>query len=205
MPPKLLYFDMGNVLVSFSHEQAAAQMARVAGLDAARVWEIVFDGGLQWEYERGGINWGQFYHLFCLEADCRPDSAALDEAGSDIFEPLPGITPLLSALRQQGHRLGVLSNTSPSHWRHVTGRFPFLNECFSLHALSYELGAMKPEGAAFQAAQELAEVSAEEIFFTDDRTENVAAAHAQGWDAVLFTSPAELARELAARGIEVQA
>lgn len=201
-PIRFLYFDMGNVLLSFSHEKAAAQMAKVAGIKTDRVWEIVFDGGLEWEYERGAINWGQFYHLFCLESDCRPSSGALDEAGCDIFQPIPLIEPLLNGLRQKGHRLGVLSNTSPSHWRHVTSRFPFLPEYFSLYALSFELGAMKPEAAAFHAAEKLAGVPGEEIFFTDDRAENVAAARACGWDAVLFTSVTELARELAARGIE---
>src|SRR5262245_19204807 len=130
MPPKFFYFDMGNVLLSFSHELAAAQMAAVAGISSERAWQIVFDEGLEEQYERGSINWGQFYHLFCLAADCRPDPKLLDEAASAIFSELPGIVPLLSALCSGGHKLGVLSNTSPSHWQHVTGRFPFLTELF---------------------------------------------------------------------------
>lgn len=202
--PRFLYFDMGNVLLTFSHRRAAEQMAKVAGITCERAWEIVFDGGLQWEYERGGINRGQFYHLFCLEADCRPDPEQLDEAASAIFEPLPGIEPLLASLHAQGHALGVLSNTSPSHWRHVTSRFPFLSTLFCRHALSYELGAMKPDESIYAAAEDLAGARGSELFFTDDREENVAAAQARGWDAILFRSPAALARELAARGIAPQ-
>ena len=204
MPPKFLYFDMGNVLLSFSHEQAAAQMAAVAGISCERAWQIVFDEGLEERYERGAINWGQFYHLFCLAADCCPDPAALDEAASAIFAEAPGIVPLLAALHSGGRDLGVLSNTSPSHWRHVTGRFPFLTELFCRHALSYELGAMKPDDAVYAAAEAMAGASGREIFFTDDRAENVAAARARGWDAVLFVSPRELAAELAARGIHIR-
>ena len=31
MPPKILYFDLGKVLVEFSHERMCKQMAEVAG------------------------------------------------------------------------------------------------------------------------------------------------------------------------------
>jgi len=200
MPPKFLYFDMGNVLLSFSHEQAAAQIAAVAGISYERAWQIVFDEGLQEQYERGTINWGQFYHLFCLAADCSPDPALLDDAASAIFKESPGIVSLLMKLRTGGQRMGVLSNTSPSHWRHVTKQFPFLTELLCEYALSYELGAMKPDEAVYAAAEELAGVSGPEIFFTDDRAENVAAAQSRGWDAVLFASPLKLQADLAARG-----
>ena len=203
MPPKILYFDMGNVLLSFSHQRAAAQMAAVAGITVERAWEIVFDAGLQWEYERGTINCGQFHHLFCAEAGSLADREALDQAGSAIFDPLPRMLPVLAALRRCGHRLGVLSNTSPSHWRYVTGRFPFLTELFSVHALSFEVGVMKPDAAIYAAAEQMAAVGGAEIFFTDDRAENVAAARSRGWGAALFTSPRELVSDLGTRGIAV--
>ena len=205
MANRFLYFDMGNVLLSFSHERAARQMAEVAGISYQRAWEIVFEEGLEEEYERGAINWGQFYHLFCLAADCRPDPTALDEASSAIFAEIPQMATLLAGLHAGGYRMGVLSNTSPSHWRYVTAQFPFLTELFSLHALSFELGAMKPDETIFSAAEELAQVLGRETFFTDDRQENVEAALRRGWDAVLFTSPTALASELAVRGIGVQA
>src|SRR5687768_6358014 len=104
-PPKFLYFDMGNVLLSFSHRRAAEQMAAVAGITFERAWEIVFDAGLEWEYERGAINCGQFHHLFCTEAGCSPEVAELELAGSAIFEPLPRIVPVLAALRRSGYQL----------------------------------------------------------------------------------------------------
>ena len=53
MPPQFFYFDMGNVLLGFSHERMAEQMARVAKIDARRDWTILFEDGLHWAYERG--------------------------------------------------------------------------------------------------------------------------------------------------------
>jgi hypothetical protein len=45
MPPRFIYFDMGNVLLHFSHERQAEQVAQVAGLMAADV----FASATSWE------------------------------------------------------------------------------------------------------------------------------------------------------------
>jgi HAD superfamily hydrolase (TIGR01509 family) len=204
MPIRFAYFDMGNVLLAFSHERAAEQMAQVAGITPQLAWRIVFEEGLQWAYERGEINRGEFLHRFCLAAEVQPDRDALDHASSAIFEPIPEILPVLRRLRAAGVPLGVLSNTSPSHWRYVTDRFGFLSELFCRHALSYELGNMKPDPDVFRQAEEMAGVPPGEIFFTDDREENVTAARLQGWDAEIFRSPRELATALECRGIRLE-
>jgi len=49
----------------------------------------------------------------------------------------------------------------------------------------------------------MAGVAAGEIFFTDDRAENVAGAIAAGFDAVLFTSVEALESELRSRRLLV--
>lgn len=199
--PRFLYFDLGNVLLKFSHQRAAEQMGDVAGISAERAFQIVFTDGLHWEIERGEITPRQFYERFCAAARAWPDYAALELAGSDIFEPNAEIVPLIESLHAGGHSLGIFSNTSDPHWRFVTGRYAFLRERFAKAALSFELGAMKPDPAIYRAAAELAETAANNIFFTDDRPENVHGARAAGYDAVLFTSVPQLARDLHARGI----
>jgi HAD superfamily hydrolase (TIGR01509 family) len=60
---------------------------------------------------------------------------------------------------------------------------------------------MKPDRAIYDEAIRRAGAPAHEIFFTDDRRENVDGARAAGLDAVLFTSPAQLERDLAERGL----
>jgi HAD superfamily hydrolase (TIGR01509 family) len=74
---------------------------------------------------------------------------------------------------------------------------------FPVHALSFRLGAMKPDRLAFERAAELAGVSPHEIFFTDDRAENVAAAREVGYDAVLFESVSQLNEALRQRGVRI--
>lgn len=203
--PSFLYFDMGNVLLKFSHRRGAEQMAAVVGVSADEVDRIVYGKtGLHWQFERGELTPAQFYARFCelagasLPADGRQAIAA---ACNDIFELNAPMLPLVAAIRQAGRRIGVLSNTSSDHWEFVNAKFPEIMGLFPLHALSCSLQMMKPDPAIYARAAELCETPPGEIFFTDDRADNVAAAQAAGWDAVQFTSADQLRRDLLERGL----
>ena len=202
MRPAFIYFDLGNVLLRFSHERAAEQMARVAGVTREGVWQAVFaEDGLEWAYERGDLSREQFYARFCEAVGARPDPAALELASSDMFELNVPIVGLLGHLYNTGHRLGVFSNTSQSHWDYCTARFAILTSVFRVYCLSFQTRALKPQPAAYAAAAELAGAPPERIFFTDDRLDNVAAARAAGWDAVVYQSVSQIHAELRARGL----
>jgi glucose-1-phosphatase len=203
MLPQFIYFDMGNVLLHFSHERMAEQMARVAGIEPALAWRILFEDGLEWAYERGELTREQFYGRFCELTQSRPDMEQLDAAGNEIFELNAPIIGPVGRLAGAGYRLGVCSNTTPSHWTYCTGRFRALTAAFSVHALSYQLRAMKPDPQFYAAAAKLAGVPSNRILFTDDRADNVAAATAAGWDAVLYESVSELNEAFRSRGIVV--
>jgi HAD superfamily hydrolase (TIGR01549 family) len=129
------------------------------------------------------------------------DRAALEMAANDIFWLYTPLVGLVGRLNAGGYRLGVLSNTNRGHWCYVAGRFAYLTSIFHVHAMSFEIGVMKPAPQIYEAAARLAGVEPNDIFFTDDRPENVLAANQAGWDAVLFTTPAVLRLELFDRGI----
>ncbi len=205
MRPQFIYFDMGNVLLHFSHEKMAAQMAAVAGIEAEHAWRILFEGqdGLEWRYERGELTRDGFYRGFCDAAGASADIDRLDAAGNAIFELNAPIIGPVGRLAAAGYRLGVCSNTTLSHWTYCTSRFRLLTAAFSVHALSYELKAMKPDPKFYAAAAKLAGVKPEGIFFTDDRADNVAAAVAAGWDAVRFESVSQLNEALRSRGVVI--
>jgi putative hydrolase of the HAD superfamily len=208
MPKRpFLYFDMGNVLLFFSHERMAAQMAAVVGITAERAWQILFGGELGIRHEKGLVSDDQFLDEFCRAAgkggSDAVDRGGLARAANDIFWLHVPMVAITGRLHAGGYRLGVLSNTNSGHWRYVTNRFSYLTTMFHVHALSCNFGVMKPEPKIYADAALLAGVSPTEIFFTDDRPENVAGARAAGYDAVLFTSPAALSAELYERGIVV--
>jgi glucose-1-phosphatase len=208
MKPGFVYFDLGNVLLSFSHERMCQQMAAAAGVPPEAVRRALFEaeGGpsVQWRFERGDLNALAVYEHFCEALGVRPDMEELFAAGCDMFAEIDESVSIVERLFASGVRLGIMSNTNPIDWAFVSsGRFPFLNQCFEQKVLSFEVGAMKPELAIYEAAVEQAGVAAGEVFFTDDREENVKGALAAGLDAVLFTSPEQLRKELQARGLIV--
>jgi glucose-1-phosphatase len=197
---RFFYFDLGNVLLKFDHALACRQLAGVAGISPDAVRRVIFEDGVQWRYERGEITCREFYEHFCDQTKSRPDYDAVQHAASAIFEVNPPVMPIVAGLAAAGRRLGVLSNTCPAHWNYCLPKYTGLR-LFEVFALSYEIGAMKPDEKTYQAAAELAGAAPQEIFFTDDRPENVASARRAGFDAVPFTTAFRLAADLRARGV----
>ncbi len=199
---KFLYFDLGNVLVTFDHRRAARQMAEAAGVSEQAVWQLVFESDLLARVERGETSDREFYEIFCQATGTRADYEELQLAGSAIFDLNLSIIPLVGHLAAANIPLGILSNTSASHWDYVaSGRYGIVPGPFEQIVLSYQTGSIKPEPVIYRVAAEQCGRSPEEIFFVDDRRDNVDGALKAGFDAVQFTSVDALARELRSRGL----
>lgn len=193
-------FDMGNVLLHFSHEKMCRQMGALCGLTAEQMREQFMIHGPHLAYERGEISTGQFHAWFEKLAGRPVERERLAEAASDIFELNASIVPVLDRLRTLGVRLVLLSNTNDVHYRYVRQNYDVLERFDSL-VLSYEAGAVKPEPAIYEAALEQIGCRADECFYTDDIAEYVAAGRRFGLQAELFTSTAALEVQLSMRGV----
>jgi glucose-1-phosphatase len=201
MQPKFLYFDLGKVLVNFSVEQMLQQVGAAAGIDAEAVRNAILDGRMLHDLEAGRLSSREFYEAFCAATDTSTDFDRLIAAATEIFELNLPVVPIVAQLQQAGYRMGILSNTCDMHWEYCCRRYRIVSDCFSVYALSYKIGAVKPEAAIFHAAAELADCQPEEMFFVDDIPGHVAGARAAGVDAVQFTTAEGLAEELRQRGI----
>ncbi len=62
--PSFYYFDLGNVLLLFDHEQAVQGIERELGIPADAAREVLIDGGLQAAYERGDVTSQEFAARF---------------------------------------------------------------------------------------------------------------------------------------------
>lgn len=193
-------FDMGNVLVHFSHPRMCHQLAQVCGCEAEEVRALLFDGGWEGELERGEISDVQFQHRLEGHFNRDLDLAALVHAGSDIFTLNAPMVPILDSLRRRGTRLVLLSNTSVAHIQFVRRQFDILSY-FDDFVLSCEVGAMKPDSAIFQAALKKIDCPPEHCFYTDDISQYVEVGRRHGLQAEVFTTAESLEKQLAARGI----
>lgn len=198
-----VYFDLGNVVVNFSHQLACQQLAEVSRVPVASVWAAVFESGLQIRFECGLITCEEFHAEFSEATRSQSSVHELIFAFSDIFSINVPLLPLITELATLNFPRGVLSNTCLSHWQHVTEKYAIVRDLLPVRLLSYEEHSMKPDPEIYQAAIRLAGFEPGRIFFVDDRAENVTGALAAGMDAVLFESVGGLRRELFQRGLNV--
>ena len=207
MPLQFFYFDIGNVLLAFDHDRMVRQMAAVAGVSESDMRRVILPADdktdLQWALEAGRITEDAYYEHLCESLGVRPPREELDFAASDIFEPMEPTLRLVERMQRVGLRLGLLSNTNSVHWRFFLDvRYPTLTRDFEQTVSSFEARSMKPDAGIYRLAIEKADVPAADIFFVDDKEENVAGAIACDIDAVLFTGADDLETALRERGVE---
>ncbi len=198
---KFVYFDLGNVILNFTHQIMVDNVAKVASIDAASVQKHMFDNDLENRYETGELNSQQFHEKFCELAGADCDLDEFINACGEIFWLKSDIVPVISQLWTANMPLGILSNTCEAHFDAAKRNFHVLGHFFDTEVTSYQSKSMKPDPKIYADAIAAAGVDAGSIFFTDDRLENIEAAITAGMDAVVFESAGQLTRELRNRDI----
>jgi 2-haloacid dehalogenase len=113
---------------------------------------------------------------------------------------VPGSVEVLADLRAAGVPLYALTNWSAETFALTRERFEFL-DWFDGLLVSGEERVTKPDPAIFQLLLDRFGLDPGATVFVDDAEANVAAARELGIDAVRFTGPEQLRRELVARRI----
>lgn len=179
-------FDMGNVLVHFSHQKMCQNIATVCGVEVSGIHELLIGSGLQWQLERGEISEEQFHADLEQRLQKSLCIKELKHAAADIFWLNESIVPLLQELRQLGMRLVLLSNTSLTHLQFIQQNFDVL-KYFDELTTSFAVGALKPDETIYQDAVNKANCSAQDCFYTDDIEPYVLQARSLGIHAEVYT------------------
>lgn len=195
-------FDMGNVLLHFSHDRMCQQMGALCHKSGDDLRRLLLDSGVQWEFERGLMTAEEFHQRFQEMVGTQVDFPELIVAASDIFEVNRPMLAILDSLKSQQYRLVLFSNTSVWHYQFIRKRFEILDR-FDEYVLSYEVNAIKPEPEIYQAGLRAIRCAPHECFYTDDIPRYVEAGRKYGFDAEVFTDADRLLRQLMARGVHV--
>jgi HAD superfamily hydrolase (TIGR01509 family) len=199
---RTIVFDMGNVLLHFSHERMCRQIAEVCGSPATDVRRWLFDDGWELAFERGDISADEFQRRVEQRAGRTVDRNALSLAAADIFTLNEPLVPLLDGLRAAGLRLVLLSNTNEWHLDFVRQRYGVL-ERFDESVVSFAARAVKPEPAIFEAALKAIDCAPGEAFYTDDIPDYIAMGRQCGLQAEVFVDAEILRSQLATRGLHL--
>ena len=199
---KTCLFDMGNVLLHFSHDRMCQQIGALCGRTGAELKRHLMESGRQADFESGLITPDEFHHWIETTFKTQVDQADLVHAASDIFVLNEPIVPVLDELKSRGYRLVLLSNTSVFHFEFIREKFDVLNR-FDDFVLSFEENVLKPHPAIYEAALKKIECDAPDCFYTDDIVQYVEGGRRHGLDAEVFTTVDELKTHFAVRGLKL--
>jgi HAD superfamily hydrolase (TIGR01509 family) len=184
----VVVFDLGKVLVDFDYSIASRKVAALSSKSLKNLHDFLSNSPLLVQLETGLITSEQF--SFEVRKATGFGGTAADFHGyfADIFTPMPEMIELHAGLRKKKIPTYIFSNTNDIAIGHIRHNFPFFGQ-FDGYILSYEIGAMKPKARIYEALEEMSGRRGGDIFYIDDRLENVEAGAARGWQIVLHESP----------------
>ena len=198
--PSIVVFDLGKVLVDFDYTIAARKIAAQSDVPPLALKGFIDHSPLLIRYETGRATREEFYEevrKFCKFRGTFEQFCA-DFGG--IFTPIDEMVAAHAALRRRGVPTYLFSNTNDLAIEDIRSKFPFYQE-FDGHILSYEVGAMKPDPKIYEALEELSGKRGADIFYLDDRAENVAGGAARGWQAFQHLEPERSISEMKRLGL----
>lgn len=178
---RFVYFDVNGCLVQFTH-LAFKRLSDESGVPIDII-EAIF-----WDYEIP-VNKGQK----TVEDLNNALSARLDmevdwmEYYLDTVQPVEGMAELLGWVSEHYH-IGLLTNSMPGFVEALRARGKIPPVEFDAIIDSSVVGAMKPEPAIYEAAEQLAKVPGSEILFVDDLPPNLITAKQYNWHTSWFNA-----------------
>jgi glucose-1-phosphatase len=192
-PVDLVLFDLGGVLIEVPGVRAMLELTGIQGEE--ELWRRWLTCRWVRRFESGGCSETEF--AAGVVADWQLELSASEFLGA--FRdwpagPLPGAAELVAQTRASVPT-GCFSNTNALHWHDHIAAWPLMS-LFDHRFLSFELGLLKPDIAAFAQVAELLGVPAGRVLFLDDNAVNVAGAVAAGFQGTLATGVDEARQRL---------
>ena len=183
---KAVLFDIGNVLIEWNPEGFydkkigyEARKALFNDVDLHQMNDLIDEGALFketiYETAQNHPKW---------EAEVKMWYDNWIEIASPRIEHS---WRLLRALRAKSIPVFALSNFGIYSFQYAETHYPELKE-FDHRYISGYMGVIKPNPRIYEMVEEHSGFRAETLLFTDDREDNIQAAHARGWNVHLFKS-----------------
>lgn len=195
-PPRLLVFDMDDVMLRYDVDARRAAMARMAGLSIADIERLIWTSGIEDASDTGELS---------------PDAyvAAIGEAlgvpfGREDWLRTRALAmtldmEMVNLVAELSGRVAIalLTNNGFIMREHFDVLVPGLREVFgpAMHVAA-EFGGKKPAPAIYKGVAAFYGVAPEEAVMVDDKIANVEGALAAGLRAHCFTGIDELRRFL---------
>lgn len=202
--PTTVVFDIGNVLVSWDPRNLYRRY--FAGREDQMEWFLTNVCTPAWNVEQDrGRSFREACDLLVKDhpPEWHPMIRAFDEEWHEtISGPIAGSVAILKKLKDSQVPVYAITNWNQDKFREARDRFDFLNS-FDGIVVSGDERMLKPEPEIFDLFFTRYGVRPETAVFVDDSVRNVEGARAAGMQALHFTSPEALARDLRGFGFAV--
>ena len=196
-----MIFDVGNVLYGWDPD---ALLSRRLPDEATRLkfiedvdlfnWHESLDGGRPFDEAAAEVSSLFPAYAHVIEAWGR-------NFGETVKDAVPGVHAIVRELHANGVPLFAITNFSADFWRPFHEREKAFFSLFRDIVVSGDVKLLKPDPAIFELSLRRFGLRAEDAFFVDDRSVNVAAAAALGMQAHLFVDAEGLRAELDSAGL----
>lgn len=183
---KNIIFDLGGVLVGLDGARCIKAFDSLGCRQVSKYVEQHLTADLFLDIELGLITTDDFCNEVRRLSGCTASDAAVISAWNALLTDISAERKQrLLSLRNDGHRVFLLSNTNDMHWQYTRDVLMPLNgytteDYFERVFLSYEMGLAKPDPQIFQQALEEGGMSAADTLFIDDNRDNVEMARSLG-------------------------
>lgn len=184
----LYIFDLGNVIVDIDFNRVLGVWSDYSRVPLANLQSKFTIGESFHLHERGQISDEQFAQRLGHDLGMALSYEQFTAGWQAIFVGLRKETiAVMQALREQGHRVVVLSNTNQLHCEFWPGEYPEVAQAADKIYLSQQMGMRKPDAEIYLKLLEEEGFSADNAVFFDDNEDNIKSAQQLGITAIMVT------------------
>lgn len=202
------------MLLPLDKQKTSDLLCKVSGLDRGELYNIIVRDNPDkyydktfWDivlaFDRGEIYPHEFYERVKERLRLKVSFGEFAKIWQSMLAVDQSLLAIIIELRKRGIRTGIISDLCLIHYN----RFKELGLCdfFEIPFFSFLEGRLKweDEGITFAKAIAAANLSSQNILFTDDRPINIAAAKRHGLLTHLFTTPERFLKCLGRYGIKL--
>jgi putative hydrolase of the HAD superfamily len=203
MPPRLVIFDMDDVLCHYDLGRRLRALSQISGKMPRDIRAAIWDSGFEDDADSGGypdadVYLAEFSYRIGHTITRQQWIAARRESMIASFDVLTLAESIGTAAR-----IAIYTNNGPIVKSSLDELFPEAAAIFKERYCSYEFGTKKPDPQSFTKLLAKISVSPADTWFIDDKRSNVQGARLAGLNAHHFRSYEPLVKEARSLGFEI--
>jgi HAD superfamily hydrolase (TIGR01509 family) len=203
MPPRLVIFDMDDVLCHYDLGRRLRALSQISGKTPRDIRAAIWDSGFEDDADSGGYPDADVYLAeFSYRIGHTITRQQWIAARRESMIPSSNVLALAEAIGKVS-RLAIYTNNGPIVKSSLDELFPEAAAIFKERYCSYEFGTKKPDPNSFTKLLTTIEISPADTWFIDDKRSNVQGAKLAGLKAHHFRSYEALAKDVKSMGYEI--